>query len=204
MVACSSKLEYVLVLVKYSVVYVPYMFCEFLLQLPVILALLGVWYHNFYGADSFAILPYDQVPSCEVIHLNILYKFLTFLCYQCSTCIVLRRTSNKATWSRTESRSHAVARESTTLPVRSCGENPAPTANTPSTSSSTKARQQPTRAQVFLCTITILFYSKVNWWYFLGTRVIPCDFLAPIKSHNPISGGLHHQVYWKATKCTNQ
>ena len=28
--------------------------------MPVILALLGVWYHNFFNADSHAILPYDQ------------------------------------------------------------------------------------------------------------------------------------------------
>ena len=34
-----------------------------LLQVPIILALLGVWYHNFYGADSYAILPYDQVHA---------------------------------------------------------------------------------------------------------------------------------------------
>ncbi|XP_046415111.1 glucose-6-phosphate isomerase [Neodiprion pinetum] len=27
---------------------------------PVILALLGVWYHNFYGAETHALLPYDQ------------------------------------------------------------------------------------------------------------------------------------------------
>ncbi|MDX8382442.1 MAG: glucose-6-phosphate isomerase [Ghiorsea sp.] len=27
---------------------------------PVVLAMLGVWYHNFMGADSHAILPYDQ------------------------------------------------------------------------------------------------------------------------------------------------
>ena len=37
------------------------MYFVFVSQLPVILALLGVWYHNFYGADSLAILPYDQV-----------------------------------------------------------------------------------------------------------------------------------------------
>ena len=35
-----------------------------LVQVPVILALLGVWYHNFYGADSYTILPYDQVCCC--------------------------------------------------------------------------------------------------------------------------------------------
>ena len=29
-------------------------------NLPVILALLGVWYNNFFGADTHAILPYDQ------------------------------------------------------------------------------------------------------------------------------------------------
>ncbi|WP_064197109.1 MULTISPECIES: glucose-6-phosphate isomerase [Emticicia] len=29
-------------------------------NIPVILALLGVWYNNFYGAESQAILPYDQ------------------------------------------------------------------------------------------------------------------------------------------------
>ena len=27
---------------------------------PVILALLGIWYNNFYGAQSHALLPYDQ------------------------------------------------------------------------------------------------------------------------------------------------
>ncbi len=29
-------------------------------NIPVILALLGIWYNNFFGADSYAILPYDQ------------------------------------------------------------------------------------------------------------------------------------------------
>lgn len=29
-------------------------------QAPVLLALLGVWYHNFYGAETHALLPYDQ------------------------------------------------------------------------------------------------------------------------------------------------
>ena len=30
------------------------------LQAPVILALLGIWYSNFYGAETTALLPYDQ------------------------------------------------------------------------------------------------------------------------------------------------
>lgn len=29
-------------------------------NLPVILALLGIWYNNFFGAETYAILPYDQ------------------------------------------------------------------------------------------------------------------------------------------------
>ncbi len=37
-------------------------FCDAPLEknLPVILALLGIWYNNFFGAQSMAILPYDQ------------------------------------------------------------------------------------------------------------------------------------------------
>ena len=33
---------------------------DFSENIPVILALLGIWYNNFYGADTQAILPYDQ------------------------------------------------------------------------------------------------------------------------------------------------
>lgn len=29
-------------------------------NIPVIMAMLGVWYHNFYGAETHALLPYDQ------------------------------------------------------------------------------------------------------------------------------------------------
>ncbi|MCX6349762.1 MAG: glucose-6-phosphate isomerase [Candidatus Aureabacteria bacterium] len=32
-------------------------------NLPVILALLGLWYNNFFGAQSYAVLPYDQYLS---------------------------------------------------------------------------------------------------------------------------------------------
>ena len=32
-------------------------------NLPVVLALLGVWYNNFFGASSYAVLPYDQYLS---------------------------------------------------------------------------------------------------------------------------------------------
>lgn len=29
-------------------------------NIPVVMALLGIWYHNYFGADTYAILPYDQ------------------------------------------------------------------------------------------------------------------------------------------------
>ena len=29
-------------------------------NIPVLMAMLGVWYHNFFGASSHAVLPYDQ------------------------------------------------------------------------------------------------------------------------------------------------
>jgi glucose-6-phosphate isomerase len=38
-------------------------------NMPVLLALLGVWYHNFFGAESYAIEPYDQY----------LYRFPAYL-----------------------------------------------------------------------------------------------------------------------------
>ena len=28
-----------------------------------------------------------------------------------------------------------------------------------------------------------------------GTKVIPCDFIAPVETQNPISGGVHHEVH---------
>lgn len=36
------------------------------------------------------------------------------------------------------------------------------------------------------------FYQLIHQ----GTRLIPSDFIAPAKTHNPISGGLHHKVRW--------
>ena len=39
-------------------------------NLPVIMGLLGVWYNNFLGADSYAILPYDQYLHRFSAHLQ--------------------------------------------------------------------------------------------------------------------------------------
>lgn len=34
------------------------------------------------------------------------------------------------------------------------------------------------------------FYQLIHQ----GTRLIPCDFIAPCKTHNPISRGVHHKI----------
>ena len=43
----------------------------FVCKVPVILALIGVWYSNIYGAESYTMLPYDQVTTaCKLLPLN--------------------------------------------------------------------------------------------------------------------------------------
>lgn len=39
------------------------MWIVFIAQVPMIMGVLGVWYNNFFGAQSHALLPYDQVHS---------------------------------------------------------------------------------------------------------------------------------------------
>lgn len=34
------------------------------------------------------------------------------------------------------------------------------------------------------------FYQLIHQ----GTRLIPCDFIAPAQTHNPIAGGVHHKI----------
>ena len=64
---------------------------------------------------------------------------------------------------RQERHAATASRSPTTRPARSSGASRAPTASTPSTSSSTRARSS-----------------------------IPCDFLAPVETHNPV--GEHHPI----------
>ena len=40
----------------------------------------------------------------------------------------------------------------------------------------------------------MLWYLPCMLTTCIGTKVIPCDFIAPVESQNPISGGLHHEV----------
>jgi len=106
-------------------------------NIPVILALLGIWYNNFYEAASEAILPYDQY----------LHRFAAYF-----------QQGNM------ESNGKSVDRDGDHVTYQTgpiiWGE--------PGTNGQHA------------------FYQLIHQ----GTKMIPCDFLAPVISHNPI--GDHH------------
>jgi glucose-6-phosphate isomerase len=108
-------------------------------NLPVILGVLGVWYNNFFGAQSHAILPYDQY----------MHRFPAY--FQQGDMESNGKSVNKAgqpcTWS--------------TGPVI-WGE--------PGTNGQHA------------------FYQLIHQ----GTKLVPCDFLAPIETQNPM--GEHHAI----------
>jgi glucose-6-phosphate isomerase len=107
-------------------------------NIPVILALIGVWYNNFFGAASEAILPYDQY----------LHRFAAYF-----------QQGNM------ESNGKLVDRSGNEIYYQTgpiiWGE--------PGTNGQHA------------------FYQLIHQ----GTKLIPCDFIAPAQSHNPI--GDHHQ-----------
>ncbi|GAB6021803.1 hypothetical protein CHUAL_014139 [Chamberlinius hualienensis] len=110
-------------------------------NLPIILALLGVWYDNFYGAESHCLLPYDQY----------LHRFPAYFQQgdMESNGKFVTRGGQRVNYS--------------TGPIV-WGE--------PGTNGQHA------------------FYQLIHQ----GTRIIPCDFIAPIHTHNPVQNGLHHQV----------
>nr|AHB50478.1 glucose-6-phosphate isomerase [Mayetiola destructor] len=108
---------------------------------PVILALLGIWYSNFYGAETHALLPYDQY----------LHRFAAYF--------------------------QQGDMESNGKGVTKAGErvdyNTGPIVwGEPGTNGQHA------------------FYQLIHQ----GTRLIPCDFIAPAVTHNPIAGGIHHKI----------
>jgi glucose-6-phosphate isomerase len=109
-------------------------------NLPVLLAMLGVWYHNFWGAESHAILPYDQY----------LHRFPAY--FQQGDM---------------ESNGKGVNREGHRITDYSTGP--------------VIWGEPGTNGQH-------AFYQLIHQ----GTRLIPCDFIAPIETHNPI--GQHHDI----------
>lgn len=112
---------------------------EFDQNIPVILALLGIWYNNFHGADSQAILPYDQY----------LHRFAAYF-----------QQGDMESNGKYVSRSGEVV-DYQTGPII-WGE--------PGTNGQHA------------------FYQLIHQ----GTKLIPCDFLAPAISHNPL--GDHHKM----------
>ncbi|MGR5149846.1 glucose-6-phosphate isomerase [Photobacterium alginatilyticum] len=106
-------------------------------NLPVILALIGIWYNNFHGAESEAILPYDQY----------LHRFAAYF-----------QQGNM------ESNGKCVDR----------GGNPIDYQTGPIIWGEPGTNGQHA------------FYQLIHQ----GTKLIPCDFIAPALSHNPLSD--HH------------
>ncbi len=106
-------------------------------NIPVILALIGIWYTNFFGASSEAILPYDQY----------LHRFAAYF-----------QQGNMESNGKSVARSGAYVNYATGPII--WGE--------PGTNGQHA------------------FYQLIHQ----GTQLIPCDFIAPANSHNPI--GDHH------------
>jgi glucose-6-phosphate isomerase len=109
-------------------------------NVPVILALLGIWYSNFLGAATHAILPYDQSMS----------RFAAYF----------QQGDMESNGKRVD-RDGRFIDDYTTGPVV-WGE--------PGTNGQHA------------------FYQLLHQ----GTRLVPCDFLAPLETHNPM--GNHHEV----------
>lgn len=107
-------------------------------NIPVIMALTGLWYGNFFGAQSEAILPYDQY----------MYRFAAYF-----------QQGNMESNGKSVDRSGSPVHYSTGPVI--WGE--------PGTNGQHA------------------FYQLIHQ----GTPLIPCDFIAPAQSHNPI--GDHHQ-----------
>jgi glucose-6-phosphate isomerase len=112
---------------------------DFNKNIPVTLALLGIWYTNFFGAESQAILPYDQY----------MHRFAAYF----------QQGDMESNGKSTDRSGKAIDYQ--TGPVI-WGE--------PGTNGQHA------------------FYQLIHQ----GTKLIPCDFIAPAQSHNPI--GNHHQL----------
>ena len=108
-------------------------------NIPVILALLGIWYNNFFGCQTHAILPYDQY----------LHRFPAYL----------QQADMESNGKSTDRNGNEVRYQ--TGPVI-WGE--------PGTNGQHA------------------FFQLIHQ----GTKIIPCDFLAPAISHNPV--GRHHNI----------
>lgn len=108
-------------------------------NIPVIMAMLGVWYSNFFAASSHAVLPYDQ-------YLDKLVDYLQQL--------------------DMESNGKSVTRDGQAVDYK--------TGPVIWGRAGTNGQHA--------------FYQLIHQ----GTRLVPCDFIAPIESQNPV--GEHHKI----------
>lgn len=109
-------------------------------NIPVIMALLGIWYNNFFGAETEAILPYDETMAF----------FPTYF----------QQGDMESNGKRVTKQGDFITDYSTGPIIWG---------------------QPGTNGQH-------AFYQLIHQ----GTKLIPCDFLAPAKSHNPV--GEHHTL----------
>jgi len=112
---------------------------EFEENIPVILALLGIWYNNFFEAESNAILPYDQY----------LHRFAAYF----------QQGDMESNGKYVDRNGNRVEYETGPIIWGEPGTNG-----------------------------QHAFYQLIHQ----GTKLIPCDFIAPAISHNPL--GKHHQM----------
>lgn len=106
-------------------------------NMPVIMALVGVWYNNFFGAETEAILPYDQY----------LHRFAAYF----------QQGNMESNGKHTDRQGNRVSYNTGPIIWGEPGTNG-----------------------------QHAFYQLIHQ----GTRIIPCDFIAPAISHNPL--GDHH------------
>ena len=108
-------------------------------NIPVILALIGIWYNNFFDAQSEAILPYDQY----------MHRFPAYF----------QQGNMESNGKGTDRNGKRVGYETGPILWGEPGTNG-----------------------------QHAFYQLIHQ----GTKLIPCDFLAPAVSHNPV--GDHHRI----------
>jgi glucose-6-phosphate isomerase len=107
-------------------------------NIPYLMAMIGIWYTNFYKAESEAILPYDQY----------LHRFAAYF----------QQGNMESNGKYVDRNGNRVAYQTGPIIWGEPGTNG-----------------------------QHAFYQLIHQ----GTRLIPCDFIAPVISHNPI--GDHHQ-----------
>lgn len=108
-------------------------------NIPIVLALIGIWYNNFYGAESETILPYDQ--------------YLTKL------AIYFQQVNMESNGKMVDRSGHKVDYQTGPIIWGEPGTNG-----------------------------QHAFYQLIHQ----GTKLVPCDFIAPAQSHNPLYD--HHEM----------